>query len=219
MVEFKDVSKTYEDTGTEVLKSFSFQVEDGEFVLLTGESGIGKTTVLRLLLKEIEPDSGTIWVGERNIAKVSYKEIPFYRRSFGVMFQNHRLLMNESCYRNIELARIVTGGSTKDSPKKIAGLMRLLGIEQYHKRLPSELSGGEQAKVCLARALVNNPQVLLADEPTANLDPHASADFLKLLLMLHRGEHMQTTIIVATHDAILKACTEAREISLDRAAS
>ncbi len=215
MVEFRNVSKTYEDTGQTVFRDLSFRVEDGEFVLLTGESGIGKTTVLRLLLKELEPDGGKIWVGERDISTIPYGEIPYYRRTFGVMFQDHRLLQNENCYQNIELARIVTGGKRKDSPRKIGSLMKLLGIENYYKRFPKELSGGEQAKVCLARALVNNPQVLVADEPTANLDPHSSEELLRLLLLIHSGTHLKTTIIVATHDAILKDCDKARIISLE----
>ncbi len=215
MVEFRNVSKTFADTGQEVLRDLSFNVKAGEFVLLTGESGVGKTTVLRLLLKELEPDEGRIWVGERDISTISYSEIPYYRRNFGVMFQDHRLLQKENCYQNIELARIVTGGNTKDSPRKIGSLMKLLGIDNYYKRLPGELSGGQQAKVCLARALVNNPQVLIADEPTANLDPHSSEEFLKLLLLIHSGVHIKTTIIVATHDAILKGCEKARIISLE----
>ena len=215
MVEFKNVSKTFADTGEVVFRDLNFLVRDGEFVLLTGESGVGKTTVLRLLLKELEPDAGKVWDGERDISTIPYAEVPYYRRNFGVMFQDHRLLPNENCYQNIELARIVTGGNTKDSPRKIGSLMKLLGIENYYKRLPGELSGGEQAKVCLARALVNNPQVLIADEPTANLDPHSSEEFLKLLLLIHSGVHIKTTIIVATHDAILKECDKAREIPLE----
>ena len=216
MIEFKDVSKVFEETGTRVFSNLSFQVKDGEFVLLTGESGSGKTTALRLLLKELQPDSGRIWVGEQDIATVSHRDIPYFRRRFGVMFQDHRLIESENCYRNIELARIVTGGNMKDSPRKIGSLMKLLGIENFHKRLPKQLSGGEKAKVCLARALINNPQILLADEPTANLDPKSSEEFLKLLLLIHSGKIIRTTIVVATHDAILKSCEKARQIPLEK---
>lgn len=216
MIEFRHVAKTFEETGDRVFTDLNFKVDDGEFVLLTGESGSGKTTVLRLLLKELEPDSGKIWVGERDISLLKSGDIPYYRRSFGVMFQDHRLFDRETCYQNIALARIVTGGNPRDSFRKIGSLMRLLGIEQYHKRFPKELSGGEQAKVCLARALVNNPQILLADEPTANLDPHFSEEFLRLLLLIHSGLHVKTTIIVATHDRILQDCDKARRIEIRR---
>lgn len=197
MIICRHVSKTYEDNHCTALQDVTLEIADGEFVLLTGNSGCGKTTLLRLLLKELEPTSGEIWVNERNLADVKAPEIPYYRRSLGVVFQDFKLFEKKTVYENIDIARIVAGGRTKDARIKISSLLVMLGIQQLHKRYPSQLSGGEKQKVCLARAIVNHPTILLADEPTGNLDPRSSEEIMQLFGLIHR---QGTTVIVATHD-------------------
>lgn len=197
MIICRHVSKTYEDNHCTALQDVTLEIADGEFVLLTGNSGCGKTTLLRLLLKELEPTSGEIWVNERNLADVRPSEIPYYRRSLGVVFQDFKLFEKKTVYENIDIARIVAGGRKRDARIKIGSLLAMLGIQQLHKRYPSQLSGGEKQKVCLARAIVNHPTILLADEPTGNLDPRSSEEIMQLFGLIHR---QGTTVIVATHD-------------------
>lgn len=187
----------YEDNQCTALQDVNLEIADGEFVLLTGNSGCGKTTLLRLLLKEREPTSGEIWVNERNLADVRPSEIPYYRRSLGVVFQDFKLFEKKTVYENIDIARIVAGGRKKDAGIKISSLLAMLGIQQLHKRYPSQLSGGEKQKVCLARAIVNHPTILLADEPTGNLDPRSSEEIMQLFGLIHK---QGTTVVVATHD-------------------
>ena len=197
MIMCRHVSKTYEDNQCTALQNVNLEIADGEFVLLTGNSGCGKTTLLRLMLKELEPTSGEIWVNERNLADVRPAEVPYYRRSLGVVFQDFKLFEKKTVYENINIARIVAGGRRKDAGIKISSLLAMLGIQQLHKRYPSQLSGGEKQKVCLARAIVNHPTILLADEPTGNLDPKASEEIMQLFGLIHK---QGTTVVVATHD-------------------
>lgn len=197
MIICRHVSKMYEDNQCTALQDVNLEIADGEFVLLTGNSGCGKTTLLRLLLKEREPTSGEIWVNERNLADVRPSEIPYYRRSLGVVFQDFKLFEKKTVYENIDIARIVAGGRKKDAGIKISSLLAMLGIQQLHKRYPSQLSGGEKQKVCLARAIVNHPTILLADEPTGNLDPRSSEEIMQLFGLIHK---QGTTVVVATHD-------------------
>ena len=186
MISFRSVSKAY---GSEpVFKNFSETVEDGEFILLTGESGSGKTTLLKLITKEISPDAGDIQVGRYLLSEISADRIPYYRRDIGVV------------YANLEFVLSITGGRKKDFEKRITSILSMMGIDHLHKRYPKELSGGEQQKVCMARALLNHPMALLADEPTGNLDPESSKEIMHLMELAHR---QGITVILATHDYAL----------------
>ena len=208
---------TYVDEETnqrnQVFRDLSFKVEDGEFVFLTGASGCGKSTVIKLLLREMAPTIGEIVVNGSALARMKPSEIPRYRRGLGIVFQDFRLMQDRTVYENIELARLAIGGTRKDAHLKIAKLLQLLGLSNLHRRYPGELSGGEQQRVCLARALVNNPQLLLADEPTANLDPDNAKELLRLFQVAHS---QGITVVVATQDDVLKENAEGvRELSLE----
>ena len=211
MILCRHVSKVYEDNGCRALTDTNLEIEEGEFVLLTGNSGCGKTTLLRMLLKETEPTSGEIWVNERNLAEIPAAEIPYYRREIGVIFQDFKLFEKKTVYENVDIARLVAGGRRKDAHFKIGSILNMLGIQQLHKRFPAQLSGGEKQKVCLARALVNHPTILLADEPTGNLDPKASAEIMRLFALIHK---QGTTVVVATHDPESAKGLYDREIQL-----
>ena len=214
MISFSNVCKEYttEDGNILVYRNFSEEIQDGEFVVLTGESGSGKTTLLKMLLKEIEPDQGSIIVDGENLGKIKRKNIPFYRRKIGVVFQDFRLIQELSVYDNLLTAILATGGSSKEAEKKIVDVLTMLGIDSLHKRLPKEMSGGQQQKVCLARAIINNPKYLLVDEPTGNLDPASSAEIIRLLDIIH--DH-GITVIMATHDMSVLTVKDKRQISLD----
>ena len=216
MITFQHINKYYEASRTEVFKNFNEHILPGEFVLVTGESGSGKSTLIKMLLKEIEPDSGKIYVADRDLGRIQGEKIPYYRRQIGAIFQDFRLIQELDVYENIELARIAVGGRKKDSPTRIGNIMKMLRISDLRKRKPDELSGGEQQKVCLARAIVNNPRILLADEPTANLDPDYTEDMLRLLEIIHA---QGTTVVVATQDPILMTCSKARQIHLEMSRS
>ncbi|MCR5654167.1 MAG: ATP-binding cassette domain-containing protein [Lachnospiraceae bacterium] len=214
MISVEHIAKTYKNTEpeTEVFRDFSMQVEKGEFVVLTGESGSGKSTLIKMLLLEEKPDAGKIYVSERPIDRVRKADIPNYRQSVGVIFQDFLLIRDRTVYENINLARIITGASQKDSSQRVYHVAKLLGITDLLKRYPHEISGGEQQKVCMARAIVNNPKILLADEPTANLDPSYSEMILKLMQVIN---DQGTTLLVATQDPIIASYEGARVVSLD----
>lgn len=213
MISIEHISKTYEDTNTEVFRDFSMQVEKGEFVVLTGESGSGKSTLIKMLLLETYPDSGRIFVSERPIDRIRPAQIPAYRQSVGVIFQDFLLIRDRNVYENINLARVITGASHKDGSGRIYHVAKLLGITDLLKRYPNEISGGEQQKVCMARAIVNNPRFLLADEPTANLDPSYSEKILNLMKIIHE---QGTTLIVATQDPVIAAYEGARSVRIEK---
>ena len=177
----------------------------------SGESGIGKSTCIRLLLREIPVTSGEIFVLDQELGALSDKQLPFYRRKLGVVFQDTYLVPEQTVYQNVELARLIVGGTKKENQTVITSLFVLLGITHLHNRYPRELSGGERQKVCLARALVNYPSILLADEPTGNLSPGESRELLKLFEMVHR---QGITVIVATHDKENAQGLAYREIAL-----
>ncbi len=214
MIQFEHVTKHYEGEEAPVLDDFSMVIEDGEFVLLTGESGIGKSTCIRLLLKETGLTSGTIRVLDQNLDEISPGRLPLYRRKLGVVFQEFYLIPEQTVYRNVELARLIAGGTKKENRTVIASLLRLLGITHLYNRYPRDLSGGEKQKVCLARALVNYPSVLLADEPTGNLAPGESRELMGLFELVHR---QGITVVVATHDKGSAEGLAYREISLEEA--
>lgn len=215
MITFSHVYQKYntKDETVPVYSDFCEVIQDGEFVVLTGESGSGKTTLLRMLMKEIEPDSGSINVDGQELSELKRREIPFYRRNIGMIFQDFRLIQQETVYDNLMMAILATGGSGRDGDSKISYVLAMLGIDHLHKRYPKELSGGEQQKVCLARAVINHPKILLADEPTGNLDPVSSAELIRLMEIInHRG----TTIVMATHDHQANRIKDRRKIDLDQ---
>ncbi|MBV9464522.1 MAG: cell division ATP-binding protein FtsE [Solirubrobacterales bacterium] len=196
MIEFRGVSKHY-GPGDVGLDQATFSVSREEFVFLVGATGSGKSTVMRLLIKELEPSSGTIRVAGRDLADITRKRVPFYRRNVGVVFQDFKLLPNRTVYDNVAYALQVTGGTRKEIRHKVPDILRLTGLSTKLHNYPDQLSGGEQQRVSIARAFVNHPPLLLADEPTGNLDPETSIDIMRLLYRINRTG---TTILVATHD-------------------
>lgn len=214
MIDFVNVTKTYDEEEGPVFEGFSEHIERGEFILVTGQSGSGKSTLIKMLLKETEPDEGSITVDGRLLSGISRNDIPDYRKSIGVVFQDFRLFDDYSVYGNLEVVLSLTGGSMRDAESRITHILRLMGIDHLHKRFPRELSGGEKQKVCMARAILNSPSVLLADEPTGNLDPSSSAEIFRLMEVIHR---QGTTIVMATHDLSTadRLATSSRRIDLD----
>lgn len=197
MIRFVDVSAGYGTEQEPVFTHFSETIEDGEFVLVTGESGVGKSTFVRLLLCELLPLAGQVFVDGQDLSLLKRGQIPVYRRKLGVVFQDHRLIPDRSAYENVKLARLVAGGRRRDTDQMICSLFSLFDITELYKRYPNEMSGGQQQKVCLARAVMNYPRYLLADEPTGNLDPESSREIMKFFELVHR---QGTTVIVVTHD-------------------
>ncbi|OOB80132.1 MAG: cell division ATP-binding protein FtsE [Epulopiscium sp. Nuni2H_MBin003] len=196
MIELTGVSKTYSN-GAVGLHSTSLYIDKGEFVFLTGNSGSGKSTILRLILKEISPSHGRINVNNKDITKISRSKIPYYRREVGVVFQDFRLLQNKTVYDNIAFAMQVIGSSKKEIMKRVPTVLNLVGLAKKSKCYPNELSGGEQQRTAIARAIVNNSPILVADEPTGNLDPTTAWDIMSLLKDINsRG----VTVVVATHE-------------------
>lgn len=200
MISFDDVSKLYPNSNAPALEGINLNVEQGEFVFLVGASGSGKSSLLRLLLKEEKPTSGTVTVDGINVAKLANRKVPAFRRTMGIVFQDFRLLPGKSVFDNVAFGMEVIGKSKKEIEQRIPALLELVGLEEKSHRLPSELSGGEQQRVALARAFVNQPKLLLADEPTGNLDPSTSIGIMKLLDRINRTG---TTIIMATHDVAI----------------
>jgi len=192
VIEFRGVSKTY-DSGDIGLEQATFSIKRGEFVFLVGQTGSGKSTVMRLLIKEHEPSAGTIRVAGRDLAEIERAKVPFYRRNLGVVFQDFKLLPNRTVHDNVAYALQVTGGGRKEIRAKVPDILRLTKLHSF----PEQLSGGEQQRVSVARAFVNHPPLLLADEPTGNLDPETSIGIMQLLYRINRTG---TTVVVATHD-------------------
>lgn len=212
MIELKNVYKTY-PSGVEAVKGASLKIEKGEFVFLVGPSGSGKSTLLKLLLKEEDADSGFIKVGNFELVDMKRSKIPFLRRSVGVVFQDFRLLPDKTVYENVAFAMHVVEASPKEIRRQVPMLLALVGLSQKAGHHPHELSGGEQQRVALARALSNNPAVLIADEPTGNLDPETSLDIIRLMSDINqRG----TTVIVATHAKEIVDIMKKRVVCIER---
>ena len=197
MINFDNVSKQYKNSNTPALDGINLSIEQGDFVFLVGQSGSGKSSLLRLLLKEEKPTSGTVTVDGINVAKLPNRKVPAFRRTMGIVFQDFRLLPGKTVFDNVAFGMEVIGKSKKEIQQRIPAILELVGLEEKAHRLPSELSGGEQQRVALARAFVNKPKLLLADEPTGNLDPATSVGIMKLLDRINRTG---TTIVMATHD-------------------
>ncbi len=200
MINFDSVSKQYKNSNTPALDDINLNIEQGDFVFLVGQSGSGKSSLLRLLLKEEKPTSGTVTVDGINVAKLPNRKVPAFRRTMGIVFQDFRLLPGKTVFDNVAFGMEVIGKSKKEIQQRIPALLDLVGLEEKAHRLPSELSGGEQQRVALARAFVNKPKLLLADEPTGNLDPSTSVGIMKLLDRINRTG---TTIVMATHDVAI----------------
>lgn len=201
MIEFRRVSKTYSGAvKAEALSEVSLIIEEGEFVFVIGDSGAGKSTLIKLLMGEEKASSGSVLVDGINVGKLKNWQLPRYRRHFGVIFQDFRLLKDYTVYENVAFAQRVVSASRKGMKKRVPRILAEVGLEEKQKSFPSQLSGGEQQRVALARAVVNGPQYLLADEPTGNLDPANSEEVMRLLEKFNRSG---TTVIVVTHDVAM----------------
>ncbi len=212
MIVLDNVCKTY-STGVSALNSVSLRIHKGEFAFIVGSSGSGKTTLFKLLLKELEPTSGKIFLNSKNISRLRRGKIPKMRRGMGVVFQDFRLLKDRSVYENVALAMRVVGKPAKTIREQVPQMLSLVGLSDKAESLPSELSGGEQQRVALARALVNNPPVLLADEPTGNLDPANAWDIMMLLDDINKRG---TTVVVVTHNQEIVERMQKRVITIDK---
>jgi len=196
MIRFIDIQKVY-DNGARALKGVSFRIDDGEFVFLVGPSGSGKSTILKLITGEVAPTSGRLMVNGYSLNNIKARQIPYMRRTLGVIFQDFRLIERKTVFDNLTFAMRAVGASTKEINKRIPYVLELVGLDKKGDCLPTELSGGEQQRVAIARALVNNPQTIIADEPTGNLDPNRS---LEIMMLLDRINELGTTMLVVTHE-------------------
>lgn len=211
MIRLKDVEKTYEN-GTEALQGISFTIEDGEFVFLVGPSGSGKSTIIKLLTGEVIPTAGRVMVNGFSMSRISDRQIPYMRRTIGVIFQDFRLLPKKTVFDNLSLAMRAVGATPRDIRTRIPYVLELVGLKGMEDRYPDELSGGEQQRVAIARALVNNPSTIVADEPTGNLDPNRS---LEIMTLLERINALGTTVVVVTHERDLVNHFDKRVIMID----
>lgn len=210
MIEFQNVSKTYEN-GTMALKDVSLQIQKGEFVFIVGASGAGKSTFLKLIMREETPTSGAIRVGSFDLTAMKKKEIPLLRRTMGVVFQDFRLIPKMTVYDNVAFAMRVIGARPAEIRQRVPFVLRLVGLMTKASSYPEELSGGEQQRVALARALTNNANLIIADEPTGNIDPTMSYEVVKLLTCLNE---MGTTVVMVTHEHELVRAFDRRVITL-----
>ena len=212
MIEINNLTKTY-DKSSRALKGVDISIEDGEFVFITGRSGSGKSTLLRILLKEVEPTSGRVVVNDMDLGAMPRRYVPRYRRTLGVVFQDFRLLKDRTVYENIAFAQRVIGVPGRTIKEAVPRMLKLVGLSSKYKAFPHQLSGGEQQRVAIARALINQPAVLLADEPTGNLDPQNAMEIMKLLEEINRRG---TTVIVVTHSRELVNMMKKRVITMDK---
>ena len=212
MIEFKDVSKIYENN-VKALSNVNIKINSGDFVFLVGPSGAGKSTFIKMLLKEVDPTMGEIIVSGKDLSTVTRKQIPYYRRKIGMVFQDFRLIPTLNVYENVAFAMRVVEASQKEIRRRVQMVLSLVGLSHKYKMFPNELSGGEQQRVSLARAIVNNPDVLIADEPTGNLDPETANEIMGLLEDINKSG---TTILMATHAKDIVDNMKKRVIAIDR---
>jgi len=196
MIDLTDVVKVYPN-GTRALNGVTMHIDDGEFVFLVGPSGSGKSTVIKLLTAELKPTSGSVVVNDFVLESIKKRDVPYMRRTVGVIFQDFRLIQNKTVYENVAFAMRVIGASEAEIKKRVPYVLDLVGLGLKSRRLPDELSGGEQQRVAIARALVNNPTMIIADEPTGNLDPARS---LEIMMLLEQINALGTTLVVVTHE-------------------
>ncbi|MDR3148938.1 MAG: cell division ATP-binding protein FtsE [Oscillospiraceae bacterium] len=211
MIQFTNVFKSYEN-GTDALRGISFSVEDGEFAFLVGPSGSGKSTIMKLITGEIMPSQGSVIVNNFDVGNMKHRRLPKLRRTLGTIFQDFRLMEKKTVYENIALAARVIGKSNKEIRRQVPEKLALVGLADYEYKFPSELSGGEQQRVSIARALVNDPQIIIADEPTGNIDPVRSLEIMTLLEQINQEG---TTVLVVTHEKSLVDRMKKRVIAID----
>lgn len=212
MIKFTNVFKKYNKT-TVALKDINMSINKGEFVFLVGLSGSGKSSLIKIILREIKATSGDVIVGEYNLSKIKERQVPYLRRRIGVVFQDFRLLQNKTVYQNVEYAMNVVEADDKLIKKKVPEILKIVGLENKANSYPNELSGGEQQRVAIARAIINKPDILLADEPTGNLDPITAKEIVKLLVDINNSG---TTVIMATHDINIVNNLKRRVISMKK---
>ena len=212
MIRMKNVTEVYDSSDTVALDGINLKIDEGEFVFLVGPSGSGKTTLMKLITGEVRPTNGTVIVNDFDMSKIRRRKLPKMRRTLGVVFQDYRLIDNMTVYDNVAFAMRVVGARNKDIRKRVPYVLELVGLEGREKRLPNELSGGEQQRVAIARALVNSPRMLVADEPTGNLDPVRS---LELMLLFEKINEMGTTVLVVTHEKELVNALAKRVITIE----
>ena len=210
MIEFKDVSKVYPN-GTVALEHVNLTIDDGEFVFVVGASGAGKSTLMKLLLREEKVTSGKLIVGDYDLTKIPNYKIPYYRRQLGMVFQDFRLFEKKTVYENVAFAMRVIGESSGEIKRRVPTILSIVNLSDKYKNFPTELSGGEQQRVALARALANNPSIIIADEPTANIDPKLKIEIMNLLL---KNNKRGKTVIVVTHEKNLVDFFQKRVITL-----
>ena len=211
MIEFTDVVKSY-SVGNKALQGISMQIEDGEFAFLVGPSGSGKSTIIKLITGELKPTSGSVHVNGYSLERIRKREIPYLRRTLGVVFQDFRLIDTMTVYDNVAFAMRVIGAAEKEIRERVPYVLELVGLDNKSRRHPGELSGGEQQRLAIARALVNNPSTIIADEPTGNLDPARS---LEIMTLLQEINNLGTTLLVVTHEMDLVERFSKRVISID----
>ena len=212
MIEFKDVSKVY-DNNVKALSNVNIKINSGDFVFLVGPSGAGKSTFIKMLLKEVDPTMGEIIVADKELSKVTRKQVPYYRRKIGMVFQDFRLIPTLNVYENVAFAMRVVEASQREIRRRVPMVLSLVGLSHKYKMFPNELSGGEQQRVSLARAIVNKPSLLIADEPTGNLDPETANGIMELLDEINKSG---TTILMATHAKDIVDNMKKRVIAIDK---
>lgn len=212
MIEFKNVTKIY-DKNIIALSNVNLKIEKGEFVFLVGPSGAGKSTFIKALIKEIDLTSGSIFVNNVDLSTLKSRQVPYYRRKIGMVFQDFRLIPTLNVYENVAFAMRAVEAPTREIRKRIPIVLSLVGLSSKYKAFPNELSGGEQQRVSLARAIVNNPSVLIADEPTGNLDPETSNEIMEVLSDINRAG---TTILMATHAKDIVDAMKKRVIAIEK---
>ena len=211
MIEFTNVTKSY-SVGTHALRGVSMQIEDGEFAFLVGPSGSGKSTIIKLITGELKPTSGMVHVNGYSLERIRKREIPYLRRTVGVVFQDFRLIESKTVYDNVAFVMRAIGAGTKEIRERVPYILELVGLETKSRRHPTELSGGEQQRLAIARALVNNPSTIIADEPTGNLDPDRSLEIMSLLQEIN---NLGTTMLVVTHEKDLVERFSKRVIAIN----
>ncbi len=211
MIEFINVTKSYAE-GNHALRGVSMQIEDGEFAFLVGPSGSGKSTIIKLISGELKPTSGQIHVNGYSLERIRKREVPYLRRTVGVVFQDFRLIENKTVYENVAFAMRAIGARESEIRIRVPYVLELVGLENKSRRHPNELSGGEQQRLAIARALVNNPSTIIADEPTGNLDPVRSLEIMSLLEAIN---NLGTTMLVVTHEKNLVDRFDKRVIAID----
>lgn len=212
MITLKDVSKSYVE-GVPALADVNIQIEEGEFVFVVGDSGSGKSTLIKLLLKELEPTSGSIIINDKILSEIPRRQVPRFRRNIGCVFQDFRLLKDRNVYENVAFAQRIISAPARSIKEKVPKMLSLVGLAAKYKSKPNQLSGGEQQRVAIARALINEPKILLADEPTGNLDANNAWEIMKLLDEINKRG---TTVLVVSHNMEIVEAMKERVITLQQ---